>query len=341
MLKIIKKLGINEKFTRPAPKEKVFTKIKDNIPHKQDLNFMMDILILPKTKEGYNSLLVCVDLHSREFDIEPLKNKQPKSVLNAFETMIKRPYLKLPYYSIQTDGGAEFKSEFSKFLYDKSILHKTAQPYRHKQQSMVENLNKQISRILIGYMNKIEEETDKPYNEWTDILNYIRKSLNKSRKIEDGDPYTDKYDIPDYSKKQKFKEGDIVFVKTDYPLNALGNKQPTANFRTGDYRFDRKTPRKIVKVIYMSGKVPYRYILEKKPTVSYTEQELMLADKEKESKYIVEKLIGKKKIKGKTFYLVKWKNYKTKEATYEPEDQLIEDGLQKMIDDFNRAIVAD
>jgi diketogulonate reductase-like aldo/keto reductase len=75
--------------------------------------------------------------------------------------------------------------------------------------------------------------------------------------------------------------------------------------------------------------------------VSYTEQELMLADKEKESKYIIEKILKKKQVKKINYYLIKWKNYKIKDATWEKEDKLIEDGLQKMIDDFNRAIVAD
>jgi hypothetical protein len=41
-------------------------------------------------------------------------------------------------------------------------------------------------------------------------------------------------------------------------------------------------------------------------------------------------------INKKPFYLVKWKGYKFDEATYEPEQNLIEDGLQKMIDDFNK-----
>ena len=50
---------------------------------------------------------------------------------------------------------------------------------------------------------------------------------------------------------------------------------------------------------------------------------------------IIEKILKKKQVKKINYYLIKWKNYKIKDATWEKEDKLIEDGLQKMIDDFN------
>jgi len=332
MYNILKKFNINEKFTRPLKKQTVFTKIKDNIPHKQDLNFMMDILILPKTKEDYNMLLVCVDLHSREFDIQPIKNKDADTVLKAFKEMLKRSYLNLPKYSIQTDNDGAFKGVFQKYLYDNSILHKTAQPYRHQQNSMVESLNKQLARLLNGYMNSKEEETGKPYNEWIDILPDIRKELNKYRKIPDGNIKNDTYQPPNDDKPSMFKEGDIVYVKSEVPLNALGHPQTTSNFRVGDYRFDR-TPKKIMKVIYMSGAVPHRYIVEGKPHVSYVDSELMKSD-EKETKYIVEKFLKKRFFKKQVQYLVKWKNYKISESTFQNEKQLIEDLGKQHFDDL-------
>ena len=337
MKKILEGLKINEKYTKPLPKEKVFTHIDDNIAHKQDLNFMMDILILPKTKEGYHMLLVCVDMWSHEFDIEPLKTRTPKEVLKAFLTMIKRDHIKLPYYKLVVDNDTAFKADFAEYFRKKSIYLKTAEPYRHKQMGLIESYNKQIGRFINGYLNRIEEETGKPDNEWLDILPYIRKEYNKLRKRKDGNPKTDVYEPPDISKKPEYNEGDIVYVKSEIPLNALGKPQSDlTRFRTGDYRWVR-VPKKIVKVLPMSGKVPYRYIVEGKPRVSYTKDEIMKApENEKETKYTVEKIIGKKKVKNITFYLVKWKNYKKDESTWEKESQLIEDGLKDMIDDFNK-----
>ena len=44
---------------------------------------------------------------------------------------------------------------------------------------------------------------------------------------------------------------------------------------------------------------------------------------------------------NKKYYLVKWKGYDKKQSTWEPEEQLIEDGLQAYIDEcymcYNRA----
>jgi len=36
------------------------------------------------------------------------------------------------------------------------------------------------------------------------------------------------------------------------------------------------------------------------------------------------------------YYLVWWDKYLKKDATYEPENQLIDDGLQNYIDDFEK-----
>jgi hypothetical protein len=45
----------------------------------------------------------------------------------------------------------------------------------------------------------------------------------------------------------------------------------------------------------------------------------------KPSTYIVKNIIGKKKLRGKTYYLVEWKGYPREEATLEPRERLIED----------------
>src|SRR5438552_382523 len=115
---LITKLGIDETLTTPIKKPKKFTRVKHNIPLKEDYNFMADLLFLPTDKAGYKYLLVVVDLATDEFDIEPLKDKQPKNVLDAMLKMFKRKYIKTPYASIKTDDGTEFKGVFHKWLYE-------------------------------------------------------------------------------------------------------------------------------------------------------------------------------------------------------------------------------
>lgn len=336
MDKLKKLLNIDETFTKPIKKEKKFTKIKDGATLIEGYNYMADITYLPETKKGFKYLLVIVDLATKKFDIEPLKTKTTDEVLIAVKKMFKRKYIKLPKGSIRTDNGAEFKGNFHEYLKDNEIFHSVSMPYRHQQLSMVESLNKQLNRLFNGYMNAIEKKTKKPYKEWTDAVDTVRDELNKIREVK---PLYNEKTIFDHkdepinmSKEPKFKVGDLVHYKLSYPENALGNKQPTANFRVGDYRWS-SIPKKIERIFYYSGAIPYRYSLKDMDYVSFPESELMESD-EKEEKFKVKKIIGKKKEKNIIYYLVWWDGYKKDDATWEPKTNLIKDDLLDYIKEY-------
>jgi len=238
MNKLLDKLGIDETFTKPQKKQKIFNKVKDNVPPIEDYNYMADLLELPKTKKGFKWCLVVVDLADDTFDIEPLKNKESNTTLQGLKSIFKREILKKPKMSLTTDNGTEFKSVFNKYLTDSNINHKFTHPYRHKQIANVESLNKQLGRLFNGYMNAKEKQTGKRYNEWTDIIKVVRDELNKIREK----PLPENiFDISppefDLTATPKFKEGDVVYYALDYPQDALGNKQDTSKFRMGDHRF--------------------------------------------------------------------------------------------------------
>ena len=236
--------------------------------------------------------------------------------------MFKRPYIKKPYASIRTDAGPEFKDQFNKYCYDNSIMHKVAEPNRHTQLANVESLNKQLGRLFNGYMNYKEQQTNKVYKEWDDVISIIRKDLNEYRKKPVKNRFTEIYPVPEVV-EPKYKVGDLVYYKLDWAENALHQKQPTPQFRMGDTRY-HTVATKIVKVLHYSGKVPIRYLLKDKPNVSYAESELLPA-KEKEENFIVERFLKVKTVNKKKQYLVKWKNYKVKDATFEEEKDLIKD----------------
>ena len=334
MKDILQKLGINEEYTKAVklPKKR-FNKVKDNVPHVPHYNYEADLLTLPTTKQGYNALLVVVDLGNDCFDIEPIKNKEASTILKAFEAMFKRQYIKKPYASVRTDGGGEFKGAFDSYLYKSSIFHGIAEPDRHKQMANVESLNRQLGRLFNGYMNTKEVSTGAQYNEWTDIIKDLRKDLNEHRKKKTGDPATDQYPIPDDT-DAKYKVGDIVYRMSEVPLNALGHEQSTKKFRMGDYRWDL-TPRKIIKVLRFGGDIPIRYVLNYKPNVSYAEYELRPA-KEKEEKFIVREIIGRKTEKKIIKYLIWWKGFPKDEATWEAKAELIKDGFKKELEEFDK-----
>lgn len=139
---------------------------------------MADLLFLPETKAGFKYLLVVVDLASDAFDIEPLKNKESRTVLRALLAMFRRPYIHEPYSSIRTDAGTEFMGEFHQWLHDHNILHKIGLVGRHSQQANVERLNRTLGGLFNSYMNTKERTLRHEYREWTDIVDNVRDELN-------------------------------------------------------------------------------------------------------------------------------------------------------------------
>lgn len=333
MQELLRKLNIDETFTRPI-RNNLFSKVKETTILKPDYNFMADLLFLPKTKLGNNYLLTVVDLATNECDFEPIKDKEAETTLIAIKKIFKRPHLNEPYASIRTDNGKEFKGVFSKWMYNESILHRIAEPYRHQQLANVENLNRTLGRLLNGYMNQREELTGEVYKEWDSpkILNLIRKDLNEFRKQPVQDIHKIVYKLPDYTKTAKYKVDDLVYRAVEIPKNALGNNQNTHNFREGDYRWD-KVPRKIVRVLAYPPPVHYRYILDTLPHVSFSENQLMKA-KETQEKFIIKEIIDRKVEKKIIYYKVWWKNSLKKNATWESKTKLIEDGAKSLIDAY-------
>jgi hypothetical protein len=318
MDKILQKLNINEEYTKPFKLKKEFSNVKDNIPRVEDYNFMADLLELPETKRGFKYLLVVVDLATDEFDIEPIKNNKSLTVLDAMKKMFTRKHIKKPYASIRTDGGAEFKDAFEKFCNDNSIMHRVGIAGRHQQMANVERLNRELGRLFNGYMNSIEEKTGETFKEWVEIVPTVRKMLNELRKKPAGNPFTDAMPSVDTEVNALFEVGDIVYRIAEKPLDALGKKQGVAKWRMGDYRWE-VIPRKIVRVLRYSGKVPIRYILENLPNVAYAEYELKQA-KEKSAMYQVQSVKAKRTVRGVKELLIKWKGYKN--TTWENYDDI-------------------
>ena len=194
---LLKQLHINTEFTKIRQTQKQFNHFRNNIPHLANYNDMADLLMLPTTKKGYKYLLCVVDLATNMFDMEPLKTKTAEENTIALKKIFKREYIKLPYASMRTDNGTEFQGSFNKYLINNGVLHKYSLPNRHNQMAVVERLNYQLGLLFNGYMNEKEIETEKEYREWTDIIDVVRKELNKVREIK----CSETFDIADYSGK--------------------------------------------------------------------------------------------------------------------------------------------
>jgi hypothetical protein len=323
--------------------------VKNNIPLVRSFNESCDLLHLPETKQKYQYLLVFTDLANNACDFEPMKTTNSTECVEAMKKIFLRNFVKKPVASIRTDNGPEFKDDFDKYCWDNNIFHSTIIPDRHKQTANIENLNKSVADILNAYMNKKEETTGKKYREWTDIIDNIRPKINEARSLKLPKPKAALYYptnilfdpiIKDSNKEPivaepKYNIGDMVYVKHEVPFDALGKKQNTPNFRVGDYRLS-KIPHRIEKVLLYAPPIPFRYMISDIQNASYTEDELVKSN-EDQLKWVVNRIMNKKKQGNKIYYLVKWKNIKGQKKfndTWEPRAELLKDGLIEYITEY-------
>ena len=82
---IYQQLNIDNKLTKKRIRTKEFNSFADNYRKEANCNFMLDLLFLPTAKYGMKFLLVCLDIASRKFDMEPIKDKTSTIVLKAFQ----------------------------------------------------------------------------------------------------------------------------------------------------------------------------------------------------------------------------------------------------------------
>ncbi len=322
---IFDKIGASETYTKKEAHK--FDKFKDNTYPVGGYNYMADILMLPETSKGYKYILSVVDLYNKYFDIEKMKTKTAKETIASLLKIFKRKYLKdTKLISIKTDNGGEFKESFDTWMRKQKIAHLYSLPDRHSQMAPVENLNRQLGRLFMTYLTDKTMKLGKDYNDWDDIIDIVRTELNLVKNHpKDKDPFTEPMVVPDIKASPKYKVDDIVYRPLEKPEGVFGTK-----FRAGDLRFDL-VPRKVKKVLLYKNN--WRYILHGFETVSYAESELLKA-KEKEEKWIVQQIRDKRTVNKKIEYLIKWKHLKVAEASWEPKENLIEDGLEDMIKEY-------
>ena len=228
---LMAKMNISETKTKPIHYK--FPKVKNEVFPKNGYNYQGDLLMLPTTKKGhFKYMLVVTDIYSHYLDFEPMKTKTAEETLSAFKRIFKRGILPEPKASLRTDNGSEFKSVVDKFMHDHNILHTWTLPDRHKQTGTVENLNRQIGRVLMTYLTNKSEEYGYDYREWTDIVDELRHNLNDAKK------HPKDEDLKTYVPKEinmdslpKFKIGDIVYHRLEIPVDKTGTKLQDGRFR--------------------------------------------------------------------------------------------------------------
>lgn len=294
-----------------------------------------DLLFLP-TDDGYKYALVVVDCATGKTDSEPLKEKSASAVLEGFKEIYKRKILKFPQ-RLETDPGTEFKGVVKKYFNDKGTFVRYGLPGRHRMQALAEQRNKVIGTAITKRQTAQELLTGAPSKEWVEDLPQIVKAIDRNlpkRKTPSQFPTGSKETF------EFIPTGTKVRVALDEPIDTTAGKRLHGRFRAGDIKFSQKE--RVVKQLNLQPNQPPTYLLDgpegtdKVTNVAYTKNQLQVIPTEeklphpsvirgKATHYIVEKIIGKKKVKGKIEYKVKWRGFPESDATYEPREKLLED----------------
>jgi disulfide oxidoreductase YuzD len=226
---------------------------------------------------GYNFILDVVDVGSRACDAEPLEGRTAKDVIEGFECIFKRDYIKPPFRYLYTDPGSEFNNEeFHEHMKDYKIIVRHTMTNRKNQMGVVEYYNHILTKVLGTKMTAHEIEHDEPNSDWAESLPKIIDELNNNKREQK---------ISDFFKFQIFKKGesknmlkvgDYVHVRMQQPKDVISGKRLHGNFRNGDQRFEKKVSR--ITFVSMRPNQPVRYMVNDANNVSFLRSELLLAD---------------------------------------------------------------
>ena len=301
-----------------------------------------DVLYLPNDK-GFKYALVVADVNTREADAEPLKSHSSEEVTKAIQRIYKRNILNTPNMFINVDNGSEFKRHFTDWARRHRIAVRVGKTNRHRQQSLVEYVNLILGRALFIRMNAEELMNGKVNTSWRRFLRGVLNDYNEYIQ-ENYTPLntsmTEKTMNPT-SSDPLLKIGTLVRVALDYPQN-LYKKRVDSVFRTGDLRWTRKG--KPITNIIINPNQPVLYQVNNDDSVAYTRQQLQVVDDKEarqmkpeqmeEERYLIDRIVGKRKHKNKIQYLVKWEGYDDTFNEWKNKSELVQDGLYDEIEKY-------
>lgn len=316
--------------TKPAVKSKGVQSVTSKAP--------LNVVEMDNIKFGDFYILNVVDVYSRKAWSEIVgRSVSATNVRDALRRILAR--MPTAPKTIISDNGPEFSGAQMKAFTEKEKIRQVfGVPGSPQGQGIIERFNGTLkSRLDKALLTGSDFDPDL-LNKVVNIYNNTRHSTTKQKPeaVFSGtaEPADDaKTQNLDAAKQDDLSPGDLVRVAVE--KNKIG-KTP---INWSEELF------KVAKVVKPSNPLlPLKYKIETvdgEPVRGYLSRVALQKVKKVEGKkpavvYEVEKLLGKRKEKRKVFYLVKWKGYSIKDSTWEPETELIKDGLSDLIDEFNR-----
>jgi hypothetical protein len=280
---------------------------------------LVDMQEFQSQNDNYKYILTVIDVLSKYAWVVPIKDKSAKSIVEAFKIILQGN--RKPFF-IRTDQGKEFVNQnFKRFIKPKDIHHFTSKNTDIKC-AIVERFNRTLKGRMFKYF------TSKGTRRYIDILQDLVDAYNSSyhrsikmRPIDANDSkvlFKNLYGVSTveelYDKRNNDKdleEADIVRKK--YKVGVF-DKSFYPNWTDQTFEIDAKADAP-VKPLYKI-KDEHQNVIDQR---FYPEE----VQKIKENLYRVEKVIRKRKYRGKTQCLVKWLNYPDSYNSWIDESELL------------------
>lgn len=311
-----------------------------------------DLFQLPTSKEGYNYVLIIVDIATKYVFLRPLKTKDSISVAQQlFELFCNMGFARI----IQSDNGKEFVNTVIKDLKNiASMDHRLITPYHPRANGISERYVRVVKESLFRQLNGAETE-------WLELIPATQFATNvKVSTVHQSSPFTlffgrkfnffgnykdtiiQPEDANMLEERMKFLS-ELVYptldtrnehiqrmraikfnnnhIMVDYPDGSEvmvcieerdGGK--TSQRYAGPYRIARRTRGGSYELSDSQG-----IILPRRYTPSQIKP-LIPEDTVEETSYVVEKILDDKQESGKRWYYVKWQGYDAEDNSWVNED---------------------
>lgn len=289
---------------------------------------LVDVQQLAKYNDNVNYWLTCIDTFTRYAFVRLLRSKQSENVLYAFKSILEEAVDKP--FMVVVDRGTEFyNKDFKKYCDDNNILFYSPDSSIHG--AYIERFNRSLQAIVYKYMTEYEthryiDMVDEDGTKIDLMPRFVATYNNRRHRMINIPPYMAET-MPEFHEKMR-KLLSLYYEKVK-KQNVKFNVGDTVRISKIKGKFSRgyneRASQEIFKIheVKTNLKIPM-YVLS-----NYRGDEIIKGSfyaseliKVSGDNFRVEKVIKKRKIKGKTQLLVKWKGFDDSYNSWINEDQV-------------------
>jgi len=178
---------------------------------------LLDYQKYSRQNKGYKYILIVVDIFTRLAYAEPIKDKTPLSVLNAFKKF------NIQCVSVFHDSGNEYQGKFLEYLNDNDIVNLKAEIGDHHSLGIIDRFSRTLKTIIAKYMTV--NNTTKYYDKLSNIISAYNKTPHSS--LGDVSPDSVLTNKEHYEQVSKINIAKLVFNKS---LQRNKNKIAKGNY---------------------------------------------------------------------------------------------------------------